>query len=105
MSFPLFDMIYAETENASHPTDAEREHFCDAIKKMDEEGYELLYALIKCYAIKYEQDSETPPFSAKKCKNGYKFDISSIPNRLFHVLNHFVVKHKAKLREETHRNH
>jgi hypothetical protein len=103
MSFPLFDMIYAETDNMPNCTNTDKEHFCDAIKKMDEEGYELLYALIKCYAIKYDKDGGIP-FAAKKCKNGYKFDISAIPDRLFNVLNHFVAKHKAKLREETHRN-
>lgn len=103
MSFPLFDMIYNETEDINHTlSKIDKENFCESIKKMDDEGYELLYALIKCYAIKYNKDYSTPPFMAKKCKAGYKFDVDVLPERLLYILIHFVKKHQEKLREDVH---
>lgn len=99
-TFPLFDMIYTETGTISNLTNIEKEQLCEKIKKMDDEGYELLYALIKSYALKYSDDFLSPPFNAKKCKGGYKFDIQNIPDRLVVILSYFVSKHEEKLKED-----
>jgi len=100
-SFPLFDMILSEIDqNDNQLTFMDKETLCERVKKFDEEGYELMYALIKCYAVKYTDDFSSPPFAAKKCKGGYKFDMTNLPDRLIIILYHFVDKHDKKLQEE-----
>jgi len=98
-NFPLFDVIYSETENMEESS-INVASFAEKVKHLDDEGYELLYALMKCYAIKYNLDSHSPPFQAKKYKNTYKFDLNVVPPRLLTMLIHFTDKHTQKLHEE-----
>lgn len=97
MNFPLFDIILGEIDNTG---DIDRNKLCDNIKRLDEEGYELMYALMKCYAHRFQEDGASSPFQGKKCKGGYKFDTSQIPDRLLQMLSHFVKKHLEKMKEE-----
>lgn len=102
MNFPLFDIILGEIDTNKSTIDIKR--LCDNIKRLDEEGYEFMYALIKCYALRFNEDCASPPFQGKKCKGGYKFDVAQIPDHLLHILNHFVDKHINKMKEEHIRN-
>lgn len=102
MTFPLFDMLYSETEGLPDLTDKEQERFCQSLKKLDTKGSELVYALIKSYAIKLQID--TPLMMGKKCKQGYKFHMSHIPNRLGLILDRFVAKHLITMKEHEQEN-
>lgn len=97
MNFPLFDMVLAETEGS---TVVDKNELCDLVRKLDEEGSELIYALMKCYAYRFHNDDSSPPFQAKKCKGGYKFEVSNLPDRLIRILHHFALKHYQKIQEE-----
>ena len=101
MSFPLFEIILSEIDEDHKPLESEKENLCEHIKKMDNEGYEMLYALMKSYAIRFDQNYDSPPFQPKKTQKGYKFDIDTLPDRLIKILDRFVKKHNEKLREET----
>ena len=97
-TFPLFDMIYTETES-HYPF--EEDSFCEKVKKMDDEGYELMYVLMKCYALKFNLDTNSPPFHPKKYKNTFKYDVTVLPPRLLKMLVYFTDKHTQKLKEES----
>lgn len=97
MNFPLFDIILGEIDTTG---DIDKNKLCERIKKLDDEGYELMYALMKCYAQRFHDDYTSPPFQGKKCKGGYKFDISILPDQLMRILYHFVIKHHEKMKEE-----
>lgn len=100
-SFPLFEIMLSEIDSDQIIQDSEKTELCEKIKKMDNEGYELIYALMKSYAIRFDQNFESPPFHPKKIQKGYKFDIDLLPNKLILILSHFVKKHNQKLMEET----
>jgi hypothetical protein len=100
MNFPLFDRMYADTENMT-TKEIDPVQFCETVKTLDEEGTELLYALMKCYAIQCERDYNVPPFHGKKLKAGYRFDVSAIPLRLLVLLNYFLQKHNSRRHDET----
>jgi hypothetical protein len=100
-SFPLYNVILSETENMNNVTVSDKEQLCENIKNMDAEGFELCYALIKCYSQQFHKDNTSPPFHPKKSKIGYKFDIDDIPDRLICILLQFTNKHVEKLREDS----
>lgn len=101
MSFPLFEIILSEIDENLKPLESEKENLCDEIKKLDSEGYEMLYALMKSYAIRFDQNYDSPPFQPKKTQKGYKFDIDALPDKLIMILDSFVKKHNEKIKEDT----
>ena len=100
-SFPLYNIMYSETESSTEPmSSADKDLLCETMKKLDMEGFELCYGLMKCFAHEQNDDS-SPPYNPKKNKTGYKFDIEDIPDRLLAILLRFSLKHVEKLKEES----
>ena len=100
-SFPLFNVIYSETETMATVSSVDKDRLCETMKKLDAEGFELCYGLMKCFAHSYNNDNASPPYNPKKNKTGYKFDVDEIPDRLVSILLHFSLKHVDKLKEES----
>jgi len=74
------------------------------IKKIDVEGCELLYAIIRCYQIEHETVdtnlSTTLPYDGKVLRTCIKWDMDKIPNKLLRMIDVFLVKHVSKMNEE-----
>lgn len=101
-SFPLFDTLHSETEGIHTPlTYDDKLRLCNDIKEMDQEGYDLLYAIIRTYYLEKEKGiKDHIPYSPKVHKSGYKFDMTFFPPRLLIMIRRFVSLHKKKLSEE-----
>lgn len=109
MNFPLFDTIVAETDKMpqeSTKCSLSHEQFCNYVKGLDDEGYELMYGLIKSYEMKENNDKSSfveagsLPFHGKKSRGHIRFDVRHIPERLYRMLVYFVLKHEAKRKED-----
>lgn len=102
MSFPLFDTLYADTDDIRQPLSYnEKIQLCNDIKELDQEGYDLLYAIIRTYHLQKENGSYANiPYSPKIHKSGYKFDMTVFPPRLLIMIRQFVTLHMKKLSEE-----
>lgn len=100
--FPLFDTIYQETEHIENALNHEEKiKLCDNIKELDEEGHDLVYAIIRTfYLVKENGQFDFIPYSPKIKKSNYKFDATYFPARLLLMIRHFVDLHLHKLREE-----
>ena len=54
--FPLYDSLYKEAEDKDISS-PHRKFFLSKIEKLDQDGYELIYVLIKIYYLKHNDDS------------------------------------------------
>lgn len=99
--FPLYDSIYQEVTNENEMLQEKKMNLCNEIKELDKEGHELVYAIIRNYFLLHEKVvSDELPYSPKVIKHGLKFDTSIMPNRLLHMLDHFVKLHRMKIQED-----
>lgn len=100
--FPLFDTLYQGTSNIKTPlTYEEKMTLCNDIKELDQEGFDLLYAIIRHFFLAKENGRfDLIPYSPKVHKSGYKFDTTFLPPRLLIMIRHFVAMHLKKLGED-----
>jgi len=101
--FPLFDTLFQETESVQTPLQYEEKmELCNQIKDLDQEGFDLVYAIIRSfYLVKENGHYDFVPYSPKINKTGYKFDTTFLPPRLLLMVRRFVALHLNKLREES----
>jgi len=102
--FPLYTNLVQKMESKTLTSLTQDEHteLCEKINKnMDQEGCELLYVIIRYYSILEDKLSkEELPYKPKINKTGLKFDLSSLPIRLVHMIKDFTDMHYEKLEEE-----
>ena len=101
--FPLFDTLFQDTESIQTPLQYEEKmELCNQIKDLDQEGFDLVYAITRSfYLVKENGNYDFVPYSPKVNKTGYKFDTTFLPPRLLIMIRHFVTLHLNKLREES----
>tara|TARA_Y100000816_G_C25848215_1_gene443110 strand:- start:289 stop:600 length:312 start_codon:yes stop_codon:yes gene_type:complete len=92
---PLYDNLYKYINNENLVnTDLDENQknlFVKSIKKIDKNGMELLYILIRYYQVNHDDlHSLELPYNSKKQKLGYKFDLDLLPNTLKQILYRFV---------------
>ena len=98
-SFPLFDNLLKDAVDKDLNVE-EKEKFTEKIKKMDKNGYELLYTLIKIYQVQEgDPSSFIIPYNGKQLKSGVRFDLDSFPNRLKQILYKFLNLHLSSMEE------
>ena len=98
--FPLYTSLLTNLPDKDL-TPKQKSEFIKKIEKMDLDGHELLYALIKTYCI--ENESNTPftvPYNGKFVKNNVTFDLASFPLKLRQLLYKFSVIHVKKMKED-----
>lgn len=99
--FPLLDSL---SKNISDKdlSYAQKRSFLEKIEKIDKEGYELIYALIKMYQITYEDNTGfSLPYNSKHVENdGIVFNLAELPNNLKQILYKFIGKHLKKMKED-----
>ena len=101
-SFPLYDNLNQQTENISETlTPDEKGILSDNIKNIDDDGHKIIYALIRYFQFKHFQNNGVElPYSSKKQKVGYKFDIDHLPQQLQQILFLFSKIHLNKMKED-----
>ena len=102
--FPLYDDLNKQIEiNSLIESDLSNDDkivFINDIKNLDAYSQELFYTLIRYYQMNNHDGIQilNLPYSAKKLKSGYKFDLDNFPNHLKQMLFLFVKKNKDSYR-------
>ena len=103
-SFPLFDLLTEKSKDSSL-TQQEIIEFMQNVKKLDKNGYELIFVIIRIYSIKNipNVSINEVPYSGQKIEqnktpnmSAVKFDIRNFPNKLNQMLFEFTKLHLAK---------
>lgn len=98
MNFPLYhDLLTNSTDEKISEDD--RSELIKKIKKVDDAGHELIYAIIRSYQLEHENTFGNP-YDSKILKLGMKFDLDKIPNQCCKMLISFCDKHLEKMKEE-----
>jgi len=100
-NFPLYDDLLKKVRE-DELTIKEKDEFMKIIKNIDDNGAELIYALIRTYQLENCEDKSTfkLPFGGKFVKDDIKFDLNELPNELKHILYQFVLVHHKTSQEE-----
>jgi len=101
-NFPFYDSMIKDVKDKDL-TIKQKNDFITRIGKMDENGTELVYALIRIYEMHHEENTGTYkiPYNGKYIdKNNIQFDFDLLPNKLKQLLYKFVNIHLKKMEEE-----
>lgn len=100
-SFPLYDNLVKDLKNTPFSKE-ETDEFVKIVKKIDTEGSELFYALIKNYQLHNSDPTKASelPYGAKLVKGCLKFELAHIPDECKHLLLTFLRKHQQKIKED-----
>lgn len=99
-TFPLYDNLRREA-SSTDLLKKEKEEFVKMVKKIDVEGSELFYAIVRCHQLQ-EESSEmfSHPYDSKLVKGALKFELENFPPLLKRMLFIFLKKHSLKMKEE-----
>lgn len=99
--FPLYNSLSIEVENKRLSTQQKRS-FIKNVEKMDQEGLELIYALIKKHQLSSSDGyiSHTLPYNGMNKDNEILFDINDLPFELQQILFKFIRKHIDKMKAD-----
>ena len=99
--FPLYDSLSKDLpEEDLTPT--EKRLFIKKIGKIDNNGHELVYALIRMYQVENNEEntSFTLPYNGIFVDSDINFDLDKFPIYLKHILFKFLAVHIDKMKEE-----
>jgi len=109
MSFPLYDSLTRDLPKKDLSV-AKKEEFIEKVKKIDQNGRELVYALIQFFNIKNceEERSDDLPYGgsreeASKVKDNLSWSLTDFPIKLRHILYKFVNMHIQNMEEQSKR--
>ena len=100
--FPLYDSLSKDISTEDLST-IQKRTFIKRVEKMDNNGYELIYALIRMYQIENNEDDNTSfmlPYNGIYVETDINFDLDNFPKYLKQILFKFVSMHLDKMREE-----
>jgi predicted RNA-binding protein with PUA domain len=104
-SFPLFNNLYNECSNDLLLTYDDQIELCNKIKDIDDEGCEIIFALIKFYYISIDNGYiDNLPYKPKINKNGYKYELNNLPLKLINMIHKFLELHINKIELDKNRN-
>lgn len=109
--FPLFHLLLEKTDD-TNLTELELIELVENCRKMDRQGFDLLFLIIRLYSLKSSQTNSNLfeiPYSGQKVENSdqistdgntiksdIKFDIRNFPSRLNKMLLEFSRMHLQK---------
>ena len=100
MNFPLYNTLKTNVPKKDL-TVSQKKSLVARIKDLDQEGYDLIFALIKChYTENKHGENLSLPYSAELEKDNISFDLNKLPNELKQILFKFVDIHSKKLEED-----
>ena len=99
--FPLYNDLLNQVPNRDL-TVVQKKSFLKKIQQIDQNGYELLYALIRTYDNENKTSSTgfTIPYGGVYKNNDIQFNLHNFPKELRHILYKFVNKHLSRMKEE-----
>ena len=101
MSFPLYSSMLSLVKTSRSLTARQKADFVKKVSVLDENGHELIYALIKAYYLEQEENTiSNLPYEGQDIQKNISFDLNNFPGRLQQILHKFVAKHLKKIKEE-----
>ena len=99
--FPLYDSLSKDLPNVDL-TLIEKKLFIKKIAKIDNNGHELVYALVRMYQVENNEEntSFTLPYNGTFVDSDIHFDLDKFPIYLKHILFKFLSVHIDKMKEE-----
>jgi hypothetical protein len=99
--FPLYDSLSKDIPETDL-TSAQKRSFVKKILKIDKNGYELIFALIRMNQVENDEQNTgfTLPYSGSFVENDIQFDLNKFPNILKQILFKFLKVHLDKMKEE-----
>ena len=100
-NLPLYDNLMKETTNDDLTT-KQKDNFMKLIKSDDQNGAEIVYALIRMYQLENDDDKSTfkIPYGGKYIKSDMTFNLIDLPNQLKQVLFKFLQLHTETMKEK-----
>lgn len=99
MTFPLYQDLLKNIQEEEKFSEDDKNDLIKKIKKLDDAGHELVYALIRSYQLEFDKGLGLP-YESKMIKAGLKFDMDKLPNKCLSILIKFCDMHLDKMREE-----
>jgi hypothetical protein len=99
--FPLYDSLFINIVDKDL-TVAQKGTFIKRINKIDNNGHDLVYALIRMYQVENNEKntSFTLPYNGTYSDTDINFDLEKFPCDLKQILFKFLVIHIGKMKEE-----
>jgi paraquat-inducible protein B len=97
--FPLYTSLKSGISDKDL-TATQKADFVKKIEKMNPEGHELIYALIKTFYINNKETLFTTPYNGKFVKNNVTFDMDDLPVKLRQIIYKFIKIHTKKVKED-----
>ena len=100
-NLPLYDNLFKETTNEDLTT-KEKEDFIKLIKNIDQNGFEMAYALIRIYQLENHEDKSTfkIPYGGKFINEDIMFNLHDLPCHLKQILYKFLIIHTKAMKED-----
>ena len=99
--FPLYDSL-SKNILQSDLTSAQKRTFIKRIGKIDKNGHDLVYALIRMFQVENSDEDIgfTLPYNGTHVNKDITFDLDKLPNTLKQILFKFLGVHLDKMKEE-----
>jgi hypothetical protein len=100
--FPLYDNLSKKLSKRDLFTKQKKE-FINLVQELDNEGYELMYTLIKIHSVQnptYSINNYNIPYNGKCVQKDIIFDLDLLPIPLKRILFKFVKIHIKKMKED-----
>jgi hypothetical protein len=97
--FPLFEQLYKETQDKDLST-SQKKTFLSKMEKIDQEGMNLMHALISAYQEDSEESRTLIPYDGKKIGSDISFNLETLPLHLRQILHKFVLMHIKRIVDE-----
>jgi hypothetical protein len=99
--FPLYDSLSKDLTRGDL-TAPQKKVFINRILKIDKNGHELVYALVRMYQVETNEEntSFTLPYNGTFVDSDIHFDLDKFPINLKQILFKFLNVHIGKMKEE-----
>lgn len=98
--FPLYDTLVKNLPE-NDLTDIQKKALAKRVEKLDANGHELMYALIRTYQLENSDNTQfIIPYKGVYIENEIHFDLDELPIVLKHILFKFISLHLDKMKEE-----
>jgi hypothetical protein len=99
-NFPLYDSLMKGISVKCVPV-RNKDDFITKVNKIDVDGHELVYALVRVYQLQHDTPAESLPYGGKyKGCGDMEFDFNMFPDELKQLLYKFVKIHANKMAED-----
>lgn len=99
--FPLYDSLSKDIAEKDL-TSVQKRAFVKRVAKIDKNGHDLVYALIRMYQVENNEKntSFTLPYNGTFIESDINFDLDKFPHTLKQILFKFLGVHIEKMKEE-----